>query len=124
MRRFKVSLTTAADGTVVGYTPRVAGEIHSIVYVKDPGANPFAAGVDFTITAEATGETLWTEADVNATKACYPRAPTHSTAGVAALYAAAGTMVGARPAIASDRVKISIAQGGNAKVGAFHVYID
>jgi hypothetical protein len=124
MRRYKVSLTTASDGTVIGYTPRIAGKIHSVLYVKDGGANPFANGVDFAITAEATGENIWTEADVNASKACYPRAPTHSQAGVAALYAAGGTAVQAPVAIGGDRVKISIAQGGSAKVGAFHVLVD
>lgn len=119
MRRYKVTLTTAADGTVTGYTPRVAGKIQSIHYVK----TDYAAGVDFTITAEATGETIWTEADVNASKVCYPRAATHSTAGVAALYAAGGVAVLDEVAMASDRVKIAIAQGGNAKVGTFHVLV-
>lgn len=119
MRRYKLTLTTDASGNVTGYSPRIAGEIHSIQYVK----TDYATGVDFTITAEATGETLWTEADVNASKACYPRAATHSTAGVASLYAAGGTAVQARPGVASDRVKIVIAQGGNAKVGTFHILV-
>jgi hypothetical protein len=42
MRRYKVSVTTAADGTAVAFSPRIAGKIHSIQYVKD-GANPYAA---------------------------------------------------------------------------------
>lgn len=120
MRRFKVTLTTAADGTVTGYTPRVAGVLHSIRYVK----GDFADGVDFTITSEATGETLWTESDVNASKSCYPRAATHSNAGVAALYAAGGVAVLDKIALGGDRVKIAIAQGGNAKSGTFHVLVD
>lgn len=120
MRRFKLTVTTAADGTVTAYSPRLAGKIHAIHYVK----TDYADTVDFTITAEATGETLWTEANVTASKACYPRAATHSTAGVAALYAAAGTAVQAAPAVANDRVKIVLAQGGNAKVGTFHILVD
>ena len=55
MRRYKVSVTTAADGTVTAYTPRVAGKLHSVIYVPD-GISPFANTVDMTITAEATGE--------------------------------------------------------------------
>lgn len=123
MRRYKVQVTTAADGTATAFTPKTSGEIHSIQYVKD-GANAFAAGVDFTVTAEATGENIWTEANVDANAVRYPRAPTHSQAGVAALYAADGTAVQARIALGGDRVKIAIAAGGNAKTGAFHILVD
>ena len=89
MRRFKLTVTTAADGTVTASTPRLAGKLNSIHYVKH-GVTPYADGVDFTITSEATGETLWTEANVNASAVRYPRAATHSVAGVASLYAAGG----------------------------------
>ena len=120
MRRAVVSVTTAADGSATAYTPPIAGKLHSVSYVKDGGANPFANGVDFTITKETTGEGIWTESDVNATAHRSPRAPTHSQAGVAALYAAAGTAVGDKIAMARERIKIVIAQGGDTKVGAFH----
>ena len=123
MRRYKVTVTTAADGTATAYTPRLAGKIHQIEYVKDGGANPFASGVDFTITGEATGVNLWTQSDVNASAVIAPRLPTHSQAGVAALFAAGGTGVLDKIALANDRVKIAIAQGGNAKLGAFHVLV-
>ncbi|WP_408585924.1 hypothetical protein [Novosphingobium sp.] len=120
MRRFKVSVTTAADGTATAYSPRISGKIHQIEYVK----TDFAAGVDFTITGEATGVGLWTEADVNASTARAPRQPTHSQVGAALLYAAGGTAQSAPVALASDRVKIVIAQGGAAKVGTFHILVD
>lgn len=120
MRRQKLTVTTASDGTVVAYSPRIAGKIHAIHYVK----TDFADGVDFTITAEATGENIWTESNVNASTVRYPRAATHSQAGVAALYASGGTGVLEPVAIANDRVKISIAQGGNAKSGTFHILVD
>jgi hypothetical protein len=123
MRRVKVTVTTAADGTATAYTPRVSGHIHSVHYVKD-GSNAYADGVDFAVTAEATGENIWTEANVNASAVRYPRAATHSQAGVAALYASGGTAVLDRVAVANDRIKIVLAQGGNAKVGAFLVLID
>jgi hypothetical protein len=123
MRRYKVTVTTDGSGVATAFTPRVSGKVHSVQYVK-PGAGSYTDGVDFTITSEATGETIWTEANVNASKACYPRAPTHSTAGVASLYAAGGTAVQAPVAVASDRIKIELAQGGASKVGAFHFLID
>lgn len=117
--RHKVTLVTDASGDATGYSPVITGRIQSIVYV----ATDYAAGVDFTITGEATGETIWTELNVNASKTVAPRQATHSTAGVAALYAAAGTAVNDYVALANDRVKIVIAQGGNAKTGAFHITI-
>lgn len=120
MRRVKVSLTTAADGTVTGYSPRVSGKLHSVRYSKID----FADGVDFTITNETTGEQLWAESNVNASADRYPRAATHSTAGVASLYASGGTAVQDRPALANDRIKVVIAQGGNAKSGDFYFYVD
>lgn len=120
IRRFNVAITTAADGSATAYTPYISGYISAIQYVK----TNFTDGVDFTITAEATGETLWTEANVNAAKVCMPRGATHSNAGVAALYAAGGTAVNDRIALGRDRVKIVIASGGNATTGAFIVIVD
>ena len=122
MRKVKVTVTTDGSGAATAYTPRVAGKVFAASYVK-PGAGNYDNGVDFTITAEATGETIWTESDVNATKHCKPRAATHTTAGVAATLD--GTVAALEPvALASDRIKIVIAQGGASKVGTFHFLID
>lgn len=120
MRRFKVTVTTAADGSATAYTPRVAGMLNAIHYVK----TDFADGVDFTITSEATGQSLWTDTNINASEVVAPRGPCHDQVGAALLYAAGGTAQTDRIALASDRIKIVIAQGGNAKVGAFHFLID
>lgn len=123
MKRLKVTVTTAADGTAIGYSARLSGKIHQIEYVKD-GSNGYAAGVDFTVTGEATGVGIWAEADVNASAVRAPRLPTHSQAGAAALFASGGTAVLDKIGMANDRVKIAIAQGGNAKVGTFHILVD
>ncbi len=119
-RRFVVAVTTAADGSYTGYTPYLSGKICAIHYLK----TNFADTVDFTITAEATGETLWTEANVTAAKVCMPRGATHSNAGVAALYAAGGTAVNDLIRVSRDRVKIVLAAGGNATTGAFHIVVE
>lgn len=123
MKRYKVTVTTDAGGAATAFSPRLSGEIHQIEYVKDGGANPYANGVDFTITGEATGINLWTQADVNASAVVAPRQATHSQVGVASLYAAGGTAVQARIGMANDRVKIVLAQGGATKVGAFHILV-
>lgn len=120
LRRHVVPVTTAADGSATVYSPYLSGYVHEIHYIK----TDFTDGVDFTITAEATGETIWTESNVNLAAVKAPRQATHSNAGVASLYAAGGTAVNDRIALGRDRVKIVIAAGGNAKVGAFHIVVD
>lgn len=119
MRRFKVTVTTASDGTATAYSPRLSGELDSIQYIK----TDFANGVDFTITDEATGESLWTGTDVNASTVVRPRAPVHDQVGAARLFASGGTAVASKIAMASTRIKIVIAQGGNAKSGTFHFLV-
>lgn len=124
MRRVKVTVTTAADGSATAYTPRVAGTLKAISYVK-PGSGGYDNGVDFDISSEATGEVFWDQDNVNATAHVHTRPPAHTYAGVAGLYAAAGEGVLADGfPLASDRIKIVIASGGNAKTGAFHFFID
>jgi hypothetical protein len=120
IRRFEVTVTTASDGTATAYSPYLSGFIHAIHYVK----TDYADGVDFTITAEATGETIWTQSDVNAAAVKAPRQATHSNVGVAALYASGGTAVNDRIALGRDRVKIVLAQGGNAKTGKFIIIVE
>ena len=120
IRRYTVPVVTAADGTATAYSPYLSGYLSQIIYTKAD----YATGVDFTITAEATGETLWTESNVDASASRMPRGATHSTAGIAALYASAGTAVNDKIALSRDRVKIVLAQGGNAKTGTFHIVVD
>jgi len=119
VERHSVSITTDAAGDATGYTPVVTGKIVAIVYTK----TDYAAGVDFTITSETTGQTIWTESNVNASKTCVPRQATHDTAGVASLYAGAGEPVEDYVHVANERVKIVIASGGNAKTGTFIVLV-
>ena len=119
VRRFIVNVTTAADGSFTGYTPYLSGKLCEIHYIK----TNFTDGVDFTITAEATGETLWTEANVNAAKVCRPRGATHSNVGVASLYAATFP-VNEQIRLGRDRVKIVLAAGGNATTGQFQVVVE
>lgn len=123
MRRLPVNVTTAGDGTATAYSPKFTGKIVQIEYVKD-GVNGYTNGVDFTLTGEATGIGIWTQADVNASAVVAPRQPTHSQAGAALLYAAGGTAQADKIALANDRVKIVLAQGGANKVGTFHITIE
>lgn len=122
LRKFTVTPVTGT-ATVTAYSPYLSGYIESIEYVK-AGSNPYADGVDFTITADETGESILALTDQNSSVVKRPRAATHSTAGVASVYASGGTAVNDRIALSRDRVKIAIAQGGNGKTGTFVITVD
>lgn len=114
-QRHRIAVTTAADGSATAYSPAgLVGRIHAIVYEKVD----FADGVDFTITLEATGESLWTDTNVNASETVYPvqKANLGGTG-------AASTILEVPVIAANDRVKIQIAQGGNVKSGVFQVIV-
>lgn len=120
IRKFTVPVLTIADQSALAFSPYLSGYIESIQYVKID----FTNGVDFTITAEATGEAIWSSTNQDVAATVRPRAATHTTAGVAALYAAGGTAVNDRIALGRDRVKIAIASGGVAKTGTFVITVD
>lgn len=120
IRKFTVPVLTDGSQNATVYTPYLSGYIESIQYIK----TDFTNGVDFTITAEATGETIWTDTNIDASETVRPRAATHSTAGAAALYASGGVAVLDRIALGRDRVKIIIGSGGAAKIGTFVVTVD
>lgn len=123
MRRITLSVTTAADGSATGYSPRISGKLHSAVYVPD-GANAYPNTVDMTITAEATGEALVSRTNVSAGFTAYPRAATQAADGTASLFASGGTAVQDKIGLGNDRIKIVLAQGGNAKTGKFIFMVD
>lgn len=120
MRRFVVPITVNATGDATVYSPPVYGSLISIRYVK----TDFANGVTFLVTLETTGETVWSEAAVNASASRYPRAATAGITGAAALYAGGGTAVNGRIAIGGDRIKTVVSAGGVSTSGTLHITID
>lgn len=115
--RHRIQVTTDASGNATAYSPDgINGRVVSISYIKH--ATNYTDGVDFTITAEATGQSLWTDTNINASETVYPVAAANlGTTG------AASTLTEAPIYIANDRVKIVIAQGRNAKIGTFDVVV-
>jgi len=115
-QRHAVSVETIADGSATAYTEfPVQGRIFRVVYTKDD----FAAGVDFTITLEDSGQNVWTEADVNAAKSINPMQPMQDNAGADITYDGTRKVHGPIVACRPERVKIVIAQGGDTKSGTF-----
>jgi hypothetical protein len=121
IRKFTVDVTTVtATGT--GYSPYLSGFIESVQYIKD-GSAAYSDGVDATITADVTGEAIVTLTDMNASTIVKPRAATHTVAGAAATFDGTRPVLN-RVALSRDRVKVAIAQGGNAKTGRFVITVD
>lgn len=115
IKRVKVVITTDSGGAFTGYTESVEGLLQR-VQLTLPVSAPLANTSDFTITEEDSGVQLLAKTDVAAAFAAYPRAPTHDSAGAAALYAAAGQGV-LTPFPILGRIKIVVAQGGDTKTG-------
>lgn len=129
LRRFVVPITVDANGDATAYSPVLSGKLVSFRYIK-PGSGGFDAPlvspadqVEFTITAEDTGETLWAESNVTASATRYPRASTDSVAGVDATYDGTYVVQG-KIALSQDRVKFVIANAGDETTGTFHITID
>jgi hypothetical protein len=115
-----VTVTTDASGDATAYTSETYnGRIINVVYTK----TDFADGVDFTITTETTGQNVWVQSNVNASATVAPRQATHDTVGAASLYAAAGEPVEDYVYLVQERLQIVVAQGGNAKTGAFRLIV-
>lgn len=119
IRRLVVPVTTDENGDGTAYASPIYGNLISIRYVK----TDFDDGVDFVITTEDTHQTLWSEEDVTASATRYPRAASHSTAGVAAAYAALGEAVNSMIDISAERIKVVVANGGDTTSGTFHFTI-
>jgi hypothetical protein len=109
-----VTLTTDASGDVTGYTRAMNGRIVAVQYTKDT----YADGVDFTITNNTTAQGIWTDTNVNASEIVYPKQLNDDLAG------ADLTGVYQPVYLADEKVKIVVAQGGNAKSGTFTVYVE
>ncbi len=119
VRQCVVPAVVGADGSGTFYSPQLSGQLESIQYIK----TDYADTADFSITAETSTETIWTEANVTTATIKRPRAETHSTTGAAALYAEGGTAVQDKFALADDRLKIAISNAGVSKTGSFVITI-
>lgn len=110
-----ISVVTNSSGAVSSDPFPVSGFLMRISYKPD-GANPLATGADLTLTETNTGLTIYTQADIGVTAFTkLPRKPISSTVdGVDST-----TIYDYVPV--TDRMTLTIAQGGNTKSGTFYV---
>lgn len=109
-----VTATTAPDGSATVYTAVIRGRVLAVRYTKVD----FADGVDFTITTEESLQNVWVDTNINASETVSPKLLNDGTDGadLTAIYDHVRAF--------NERIKIVIAQGGNAKTGIFTVYYE
>jgi len=120
--KHEVTIAVDESGDGEGFTPVVNGRVLAISYIK-PAEGGYADTVDFDIQTEDSAVEIWDEDNVTASKAVYPRAATHTTAGAAAVYAAEGSPVLDYIPVANERIKITVANGGTSGTGTFYVIV-
>lgn len=122
MVRHKLSIATDASGDATVTSEQIAvGEIWDVQYVPD-GSTPFDNTADFTVTGAVTGKTILSVSNVSAAFTHHVRAAVVDTSAAARLYAAGGTAVSDRIAVA-EPIKIVVAQGGATKAGVVYVTV-
>jgi hypothetical protein len=124
IERLSLTLTVNASGDATVYSDKpVDGRVLQLRYVPDATV-PLDIGADLTITGEDTGVAIATLTNIGTSGlTVVPRQATHTTAGAAALYAAAGVAVLEAVYVAGERLKVVVAQGGTSKTGTLHVCI-
>lgn len=107
-------ITDALGAAVVYLGSRLRGRVHAIFY----DAGTLDAGTDLVIIGETSGVAILTDSPA-ADEWFYPRAfPNQATDG------AAGTVATEDIHVLSERIKVTVAQGGDTGIGAITVFID
>ena len=113
-QRHTIVVETDGSGDATAFSPNITGRVHSISYEKDD----YADTVDWAITLEETGESLWTDTNITASERVYPVAPANvGSTG------AASSLTEVPIVAANDRVKFVISNGGAETSGIFHVVV-
>ena len=112
LTRVSVSVVTDESGAAVAYSPQCNGLVRTVEYVK-PTSGGLDAATDIDIIADVSGAVIWTNKDLSTSKVIHPLAPAQDNTGA--------DIVGAYAPIclADERIKITVANGGNTLSGTF-----
>ena len=112
LTRVSVSVVTDESGAAVAYSPQCNGLVRTVEYVK-PTSGGLDAATDIDIIADVSGAVIWTNKDLSTSKVIHPLAPAQDNTGA--------DIVGAYAPIclADERIKITVANGGNTLSGQF-----
>ena len=112
LSRFSVAVTTSALGAAVTYSPQCNGLVRTVEYVK-PTSDGLDVATDIDIIADVSGAVIWTNDDLSASKVIHPLAQAQDNTGadIAGAYAPI--------CLADERIKITVANGGDTLSGQF-----
>ena len=112
LTRVSVSVVTDESGAAVAYSPQCNGLVRTVEYVK-PTSGGLDAATDIDIIADVSGAVIWTNKDLASSKVIHPLAQAQDNTGA--------DIVGAYAPIclADERIKITVANGGNTLSGQF-----
>ena len=112
LTRVSVPVLTDAEGDATAYTPALNGMVRSVRYIK-PATGGLDAGTDIDIVTDKGAVTVWDKDDLAASAVIYPMVQAQDNTGtdVAGSYAPIP--------VCDERIKITVANGGNAGAGTF-----
>ena len=112
LTRVSVPVLTDAEGDATAYTPALNGMIRSVRYIK-PSSGGLDGGTDIDIVTDKGAVVVWDKDNLDASAVIYPMVPAHDNTGalVAGSYAPIP--------VCDERIKITVANGGNAGAGTF-----
>ena len=112
LSRFTVNVTTDDHGDAVAYSPQCNGLVRTVEYVK-PTSGGLDAATDIDIIADVSGAVIWTNKDLASSKVIHPLAQAQDNTGA--------DIIGAYAPIclADERIKITVANGGDTLSGQF-----
>ena len=123
VERLALAVTTDASGNATVYSGVIHGQVLQVRYVPD-GTSPLDIGADIDLTGETSGLVVIDKDNIGTSAfTVAPRQATHSVGLAAALYAAGGEAALAPIAIAGERLKLVVANGGNTKLGTFYIWV-
>ena len=119
MRITRVSVSVVTDdlGAAVAYSPQCNGLIRTVEYVK-PTSGGLDVVTDIDIVTDKGAVVVWDKDDLDASAVIYPMVPAHDNTGtlVAGSYAPIP--------VCDERIKITVANGGDELAGTFEFTIE
>ena len=117
LTRVSVPVLTNAEGAATVYTPALNGMIRSVRYVK-PDSGGLDAGSDIDIVTDKGAVVVWDKDNLAASTVIYPMVQAQDNTGtdVSGSYAPIP--------VCDERIKITVANGGNAGAGTFEFLIE
>ena len=117
LTRISVAVVTDADGDATAYTPALNGMVRSVRYIK-PATGGLDAGTDIDIVTDKGAVVVWDKDNLAASTVIYPMVQAQDNAGADVVGSYAPIPV------CDERIKITVANGGDAGAGTFEFLIE